>query len=46
MPFIGEQPAEASTLRVVTRSSTVPVELTAGAILVTTRSGSVSVGVE
>ena len=46
MPFIGEQPAEASTLKVVGRSSTVTVELTSGAILVTTRSGSVSVGVE
>ena len=46
MPFIGEQPAEAATLKVVARSATVTVELTAGTIVVTTRSGTVSVGVE
>ena len=46
MPFIGEQPAEAASLKVVARSATVTVELTAGSITVTTRSGTVSVGVE
>ena len=46
MPFLGEQPAEAGTLPVVARSATITVELTAGAITVTTRSGTVSVGVE
>ena len=46
MPFIGEQPAEAASLKVVGRSATVTVELTAGTIVVTTRSGTVSVGVE
>ena len=46
MPFIGEQPAEAATLKVVGRSSTVTIELTQGGIIVTTRSGTVSVGVE
>ena len=47
MPFIGEQPAEAATLKIPARSgSNVSVELTAGAFTVTTRSGTVSVGVE
>ena len=46
MPFIGEQPAEAASLKVVGRSATVTVELTSGTIVVTTRSGTVSVGVE
>ena len=46
MPFIGEQPAEAGSLKVVARSTTVTVELTSGTIVVTTRSGTVSVGVE
>ena len=46
MPFIGEQPAEAASLKVVARSATVTVELTVGSITVTTRSGTVSVGVE
>ena len=46
MPFIGEQPAEAASLKVVSRSTTDTVELTAGTITVTTRSGTVSVGVE
>ena len=46
MPFIGEQPAEAATLKVIGRSATVSVELTAGTFTVTTRSGTVSVGVE
>ena len=46
MPFIGEQPAERATLGVVTRSSTVTIELSVpGTITVTTRSGTVSVGV-
>ena len=38
--------AEAATLKVVGRSSTVTIELTQGGIIVTTRSGTVSVGVE
>ena len=47
MPFIGEQPAEAGTLKILARSgSNVSVELTVGTIVVTTRSGTVSVGVE
>ena len=46
MPFIGAPPAEAASLKVVSRSTTVTVELTAGTITVTTRSGTVSVGVE
>ena len=46
MPFIGEQPAEAASLKVVARSTTVTVELTAGTITVTTRSGTGSVGVD
>ena len=46
MPFIGEQPAEAASLKIVARSTTVTVELTSGTIVVTTRSGTVSVGVE
>ena len=46
MPFIGEQPAEAATLKVVGRSSTVTVELTQGEITVTTRAGTVKIGVE
>ena len=46
MPFIGEQPPEAASLTVVGRSATSTEELTAGSITVTTRSGTVSVGVE
>ena len=46
MPFIGGQPAEAASLKVVARSATITVELTAGTFIVTTRSGTVSVGVE
>ena len=47
MPFIGEQPAEAATLKIPARSgSNITVELTAGTITVTTRSRTVSVGVE
>jgi|TARA_B100001059_G_scaffold36888_1_gene29869 hypothetical protein len=47
MPFIGEQPAEAASLKILARSgSNVTVELTSGTIVVTTRSGTVSVGVE
>jgi len=46
MPFIGEQPAEAATLKVLGRSATYTIELTSGTIVVTTRSGTVSVGVE
>ena len=47
MPFIGEQPAEAASLKIPARSgSNVTIELTAGTIVVTTRSGTVSVGVE
>tara|TARA_B100001287_G_C22223761_1_gene318231 strand:- start:125 stop:268 length:144 start_codon:yes stop_codon:yes gene_type:complete len=46
MPFIGEQPAERATLGVVTRAGTVTVELSVpGTIVVTTRSGTVNVGV-
>jgi len=46
MPFIGEQPAEAATLKVVGRSSTVTVELIQSELVVTTRSGTVKIGVE
>tara|TARA_B100000965_G_scaffold66159_1_gene51856 strand:+ start:3582 stop:3725 length:144 start_codon:yes stop_codon:yes gene_type:complete len=47
MPFIGEQPAEAGTLKILARSgSSVSVELITSSIVVTTRSGTVSVGVE
>ena len=46
MPFIGAQPAEAATLKVVGRSSTVTVELTQGELSLTTRSGTVKIGVE
>ena len=47
MPFIGEQPAESAPLKIPARSgSNVTIELTAGTITVTTRSGTVSVGVE
>lgn len=46
MPFIGEQPAESATLGVVARSGTITVELSVpGTIVVTTRSGTVNVGV-
>ena len=46
MPFIGEQPAERATLGVVARSGTVTFELSVpGTIVVSTRSGTVNVGV-
>tara|TARA_E500000081_G_scaffold46325_1_gene49683 strand:- start:159 stop:305 length:147 start_codon:yes stop_codon:yes gene_type:complete len=47
MPFIGEQPAESATLLIPARSgSNVTIELTVpGTITVTTRSGTVNVGV-
>ena len=45
MPFIGEQPAVAATLLVAGRSAITSVELIGGSITVTTRSGTVSVGV-
>ena len=47
MPFIGEQPAETASLLIPARSgSNVTVELTVpGTLTVTTRSGTVNVGV-
>ena len=46
MPFIGQQPPERATLGVVARSGTVTIELSVpGTIVVTTRSGTVNVGV-
>ena len=47
MPFIGEQPAVRATLHIPARSgSNVTIELTVpGTITVTTRSGTVNVGV-
>ena len=47
MPFIGEQPVERATLLIPARSgSNVTIELTVpGTITVTTRSGTVNVGV-
>ena len=46
MRFIGEQPAERATLGVVARSGTVTIDLSVpGTITVTTRSGTVNVGV-
>ena len=45
MPLIGVQPAERATLGVVARSGTVTIELSVpGTIVVTTRSGTVNVG--
>ena len=47
MPFIGEQPAETATLRIPARSgSTIEIEISTGTLTVTTRSGTVTVGVE
>ena len=46
MPFIGEQPAEAATLKIIARASTVSVELSAGVIVVVARAGTINVGVE
>jgi hypothetical protein len=46
MPFIGEQPAESATLKIISRSTTVEVELTSGVLAVVARSGTINVGVE
>ena len=47
MPFIGEQPADTAILKIIGRAATVTLELSQGTtIIVTTRSGTVNVGVE
>jgi hypothetical protein len=45
MPFIGEQPTQASNFNVAARAGAVSVTINAGTFTVTTRAGSVDVGV-
>ena len=45
MPFIGEQPTNASNFNVVARAGAVKVTIDAGTLTVTTRAGSVEIGV-
>ena len=45
MPFIGEQPTQASNFNVAARAGAVKVTITDGTFTVTTRAGSVDVGV-
>jgi len=45
MPFVGEQPKSAGTIKVFARASTIEIDIAAGIFTVTTRSGSVVIGV-
>jgi hypothetical protein len=45
MPFVGEQPAQSGNILVYGRVSNTKVEVTVNEITVTTRSGSVKIGV-
>ena len=45
MPFVGEQPTQAGKLTITGRSSNTIVEVTTGVFTVTTRSGTVEIGV-
>ena len=45
MPFIGEQPKQAGDFTVVGRSSNTIVEVSTGIFTVTTRTGTVEIGV-
>ena len=45
MPFVGEQPTQAGKLNIEGRSSNTAVEVTTGVFTVTTRSGTVEIGV-
>lgn len=45
MPFVGEQPKSAGTVKVFGRASTIEIDIAAGVFLVTTRSGSIEIGV-
>lgn len=45
MPFIGEQPTQASNFNVAGRSESVAVIISGGTFIVTTRAGTVEVGI-
>ena len=45
MPFIGEQPTQASNFNVIARGGSVAVIISGGTFIVTTRAGSVEVGI-
>jgi len=45
MPYIGEQPAQTGNILVYGRATTTKVEITAGEVTITTRSGTVVIGV-
>ena len=45
MPFVGEQPKSAGTVKVFGRSTTIEIDVLAGSFTLATRSGSVVIGV-
>ena len=45
MPFIGEQPTQASNFNVTARAGAIKVTISDGTFTVTTRAGSVEIGV-
>mgnify|MGYP003310377726 FL=1 len=45
MPFIGEQPTQASNLIVGGRAGQIKITITDGTFVITTRAGSVEIGV-
>jgi len=45
MPFVGEQPKQAGTLKVFGRAATIEIDIAVGTFTVTKRSGSVFIGV-